>query len=187
MVSIGYSPNIFFNLESSPLKLLDDILSGRYASALFGISFFMQSFNENIYHAVIGFGNEWSNFLYKKYYMQMIGVTFPTIDLSYFQQGDYYSPHNSFVDILISNGLIGFLLFVSIIMFILLTLRNMIENNNLSLVKKYLMLAILVIIVGFFCTDNDFLGGRIILNTFFILFVTSVLVNKHNLPARITG
>jgi hypothetical protein len=181
VVSLGYSPNYFFDIATSPLGVLDEVLSSRYTSALFGISMFMETIGSSVFHAFIGFGNEWSAVLFKGYYGGLVEVAFPSRDLSwYWEQGASYSPHNSIVDILISNGLIGFLIFASILFFVFHSIRNLInKRNKYARVQIDLFLALAIVVIGFFATDVDFSGGKIILHLFFVLFITIVILDKR--------
>lgn len=181
LVSLGYSPNYLFDIETSPLGVLDEILSSRYSSALFGISMFMETIVSSAFYAIIGFGNEWSSVLFKSYYGQLVDVAFPSRDLTwYWQQGESYSPHDSFVDILISNGLIGFGIFSWILFFVFVSNRKFIKKRNEYVrIQVNLILALAIVVMGFFATDVDFSGGKIILHLFFVLFITSVLLDKR--------
>jgi len=157
---------------------LDHFTSSRLSGALFGLLFF---FEESLTHPLIlfiGYGNYDAALMFKPYYADLTSMWLPKNDLTWFlEQGSGFSPHNSYIDILISNGAIGLSLMLYVVLFVVLRTRFMALKTNDFLLRWYFAVCF-AITVSFFSSDLDFLGGRIILNLF-VLAAGAASIRYH--------
>lgn len=160
--------------------IFDKITSHRFSAFVLSNLFFIESFNSDFFGAFFGYGNSLGAVIFKSYYVANVNLINPDYSASFFlEQGDLFDPHNSFNSILLNNGVIGVILFLSII-YVSLSYRVFSRRIQLTNFSYYLTYICFYLFIFFFMSDSDFYPDKPLFYLFFLFFFHRSLLNKYD-------
>lgn len=151
---------------------LDDAVGSRLTSGM-AVFLMFGAVDLSISEQLFGLGVIDGRLQFQEFYAAYLKDTKPTIDLSNFLQSEEgYSPHNAFSDALLTQGLLGSIFLLGTILLVLTHHFNAVLNSE-DYLLRFLFCVQFSIVIGFFCSDNDFVGGSISFGMFWLCYVLS--------------